>query len=243
MEIEFMCQGAIGSSLLDPAAMAPDPGTEALDFDWRFGTASHDGPLRIGLVSDTHIPEARPELWTEVFDAFRGVDLILHGGDLHELSVLHALTELAPVYAARGNGEEGSAGRDITPHHPMLREAWLLELGGVRLGLTHDLPIPEYPPNMTVDRWCERRFGTTDLDVLVHGHTHVQSIDLVSDKLCINPGSPTYPRNLNTQLGTLATLEIASGTVRVEVHQLTTDGPVPCPRVGEPVVYRVRSRS
>lgn len=223
--------------------MADAPGIDELGFDWRFGTASHDGPLRIGLVSDTHIPEARPELWTEVFDAFRGVDLILHGGDLHELSVLHALTGLAPVYAARGNGEDGSGGREITPHHPMLREAWLLELGGVRVGLTHDLPIPEIPPNYTVAKWCERRFGTTDLDVLIHGHTHVQSIDVIGDILCINPGSPTYPRNLNTQLGTIATLEIGDGVVRVEVHQLTTDGLVPCPRVGPAVEHAVRSRS
>ena len=44
--------------------------------------------MRIGLVSDTHIPEAREELWPQVCDAFRGVDLILHGGDLHELRVV-----------------------------------------------------------------------------------------------------------------------------------------------------------
>jgi hypothetical protein len=78
------------------------------------GTATLGGPLRIGLVSDTHIPEARSELWPEVFDAFQGLDLILHGGDLHELSVLHALADVAPVYAARGNGEDGSGGRPVT---------------------------------------------------------------------------------------------------------------------------------
>ena len=27
-------------------------------------------PLRIGLISDTHIPEACPQLWPQVFDAF-----------------------------------------------------------------------------------------------------------------------------------------------------------------------------
>jgi hypothetical protein len=205
------------------------------------GTAAHDGPLRVGLISDTHIPEARPELWSEVFDAFADLDLILHGGDLHELSVLHALAELAPVYSARGNGEDGSGGRPITPDHPQLRESWLLTLGGVRLGLTHDLPIPEIPPNYTVERWCERRFGTTDVDVIVHGHTHVERIDVVNGALCVNPGSPTYPRNLNTQLGTVGLLEIEGGVVRASVHQLTPGGLAPV--AGLSHTHRVGTRT
>jgi uncharacterized protein len=206
--------------------------------DQLLGTATLGGPLRIGLVSDTHIPEARSELWTEVFDAFRGLDLILHGGDLHELSVLHALAEVAPVYAARGNGEDGSGGRPVTPEHPRLYESWLLDIDGVRLGLTHDLPVPEYPPNMTVERWCERRFGTTDLDVIVYGHTHVERIDVVGSTLCVNPGSPTYPHNLNTQLGTLGLLEIDAGVVRASLFQLTADGLVPLAGVA-PVEHSV----
>lgn len=205
------------------------------------GTAAHPGPLRIGLVSDTHIPEARPELWAEVFHAFDGLDLILHGGDLHELSVLHALAEVAPVYSARGNGEDGSGGRPVTPDHPQLRESWLLELGGVRVGLTHDLPIPEIPPHFTVDRWFERRFGTTDVDVVVYGHTHVEAIDVVGSTLCVNPGSPTYPRNLNTQLGTVGMLEIDAGVARASVFQLTPSGLVPAAGLG-PVEHRVGMR-
>ena len=208
--------------------------------DDRLGMATHGGPLRVGLVSDTHVPEARAELWAEVFDAFAGVDLILHGGDLHELSVLHALAEVAPVYAARGNGEDGSGGRPITPDHPLLRESWLLTLGGVRLGLTHDLPVPEAPPNFTVERWCERRFGTTDLDVVVYGHTHVEAIDVVGSTLCVNPGSPTYPHNLNTQLGTLGLLEIDDGAVRASLFQLTADGLEPHQGF-EPVEHRAVS--
>ena len=39
--------------------------------------------------------------------------------------------------------------------------SWLLDLAGVRVGLTHDVPMPELPPNFTVERWKLRRFGTT----------------------------------------------------------------------------------
>ena len=40
--------------------------------------------MRIGLISDTHIPTAGADLWPQVYDALRGVDLIMHGGDLHD---------------------------------------------------------------------------------------------------------------------------------------------------------------
>ena len=41
---------------------------------------------KIGLISDTHIPEARASLWDQVYTAFQGVDLIIHGGDIHDLT-------------------------------------------------------------------------------------------------------------------------------------------------------------
>ncbi len=67
-------------------------------------------PLRIGLISDTHIPEACARVWPQVLEAFKGVDYIFHAGDVHEFSVLDELQRVAPVYAARGNGEDGSGG-------------------------------------------------------------------------------------------------------------------------------------
>ena len=115
--------------------------------------------LRIGLISDTHIPEARHELWPQVFDAFAGVDCILHAGDIHDLIVIDQLSDVAPTFAARGNGDDGSGGRPIQPFDDRLREAWLLNLAGLRVGLTHDVPIPEYPPHLTLDRAMNRYFG------------------------------------------------------------------------------------
>ena len=76
--------------------------------------------MRIGLISDTHIPEAGPDMPAQVYEAFRGVDLILHAGDMHIIDVLDWLEGIAPVLGARGNGDypsgvhqepAGSAGR------------------------------------------------------------------------------------------------------------------------------------
>jgi putative phosphoesterase len=179
---------------------------------------------RIGLLSDTHIPESSPTLWPQVLEAFAGVDVILHGGDLHDVELLDVLDDVAPTLAARGNGEDGSGGRPVQPDHSHLREAWIVEVAGVCIGLTHELPIPEYPPRLVLADERVRVFGDVGLDVLVYGHTHVEAIDVIDSILCINPGSPTFPHNLEAQLGTVAFLDIDDGRIDASVWQLTDDG-------------------
>jgi putative phosphoesterase len=179
--------------------------------------------MRIGLISDTHIPEARPELWPQVFEAFQGVEAILHAGDIHDLSVIDALERVAPTFAARGNGDDGSGGRPVQPDDARLREAWEVELGGLRIGLMHVAPIPaigEY----TLERALMRHLGHMELDVLVYGDTHVEAIDTVDGILCVNPGSPTFPRNYATSLGTIGFLDVEDGAFEASIWQLTEDG-------------------
>ena len=52
---------------------------------------SVDGVARIGVVADTHVGEWTAELPQSVLDAFAGVDLILHAGDITDTSVLDRL--------------------------------------------------------------------------------------------------------------------------------------------------------
>ena len=183
--------------------------------------------MKIGLISDTHIPESIPALWPQVFEAFADVDLILHAGDLHELTVVDALEAVAPVHVARGNGDDGSGGRAPVPDDERLRDAWLLELEGIRIGMTHYVPIPELPPNLTVARWRERLFPGAQPEVLIYGDTHVEAIDTIDGILCINPGSPTYPHNLGVQLGTIGFLELSAGKLSASIWQLTETGIIP----------------
>jgi uncharacterized protein len=183
--------------------------------------------MRIGLISDTHIPEARPSLWPQVLDAFEGVDLIFHAGDIHELHVLDTLEQVAPVYAARGNGEDGSAGRPVQPEDPRVRYAWRLELEGVSIGLTHYVPVLERPPNLTLARWVERFFPEGAPDVIVSGDTHVERIERLHGVLCVNPGSPTYPHHYDTQLGTIGFLDLDNGQASASIWRLGEKGIVP----------------
>ena len=63
--------------------------------------------MRIGLISDTHLPSSIREPWPEVAQAFRQVDLILHAGDIVTPRILDWLEDIAPVLAALGNNDFG----------------------------------------------------------------------------------------------------------------------------------------
>jgi putative phosphoesterase len=183
--------------------------------------------LKIGLISDTHLPEAGKLLWPQVFEAFAGVDMIFHGGDVHEFWVLDQLETIAPVYCARGNGEDGSGGRDIQPDDPRVKDAWLLNLEGLWVGITHYVPVPERLPNFTLDRWIERFFPEQRPDVIVSGDTHRECITEIAGVFCVNPGSPTYPHNYDTCYGTIGFLELDDGKADASIWQITDEGIAP----------------
>ena len=69
--------------------------------------------MLIGLLSDTHIAFPSQPLPPQVLEAFRGVDLILHMGDVWIPSVLDELESIAPVIAAWGDDDmEADLGGD-----------------------------------------------------------------------------------------------------------------------------------
>ena len=61
--------------------------------------------MLIGLLSDTHIPEATLYIPAQLQEVFKGVDMILHAGDLYTTWVLDQLENIAPVLAAEGDDE------------------------------------------------------------------------------------------------------------------------------------------
>lgn len=177
--------------------------------------------MRIGLISDTHIPEACDHLPASVFAAFAGVDLVMHAGDVYVNRVLDELAQIAPVMAALGNGDEGLDGHrfKLDPDE-RVRVAHLIEIEGVRVGLAHALPTPDETSVEVFERAMQRHFGGI-VDVLVIGHSHLEGITRFGSTLVVNPGSATLPRNLVDVPGTVAILEIAvGGRVTAEIIRL-----------------------
>jgi predicted phosphodiesterase len=58
------------------------------------------------------------------------------------------------------------------------------------------------------------------VDVVVIGDTHVADVSVCRGVLVINPGSPTWPRNLYRQPGTIGMLEIVDGRASATIIDL-----------------------
>ncbi len=153
-------------------------------------------PHLIGLISDTH-----GLVRADVHDALRGVELILHAGDVGE-GVLAELRTIAPVQAVFGNTDP--------PGDPSLVQALQLRFGGVSIHVSHghELGAPK----------ADKLASIYDADVIVYGHTHRQQIVHVGDTLVINPGAAGARRfNLRPSVGLL---RISNGTASAQILEL-----------------------
>ncbi|MBF8268115.1 MAG: YfcE family phosphodiesterase [Dehalococcoidia bacterium] len=178
--------------------------------------------MRIGLIADTHIPEAGPELPAQVYQFFRDVDLILHAGDMHTLDVLDWLGRMAPVLGARGNGDHLSSAskyRPGVPPDPRVEDVHILQIERLRVGLIHAFPLPEEVPWRTLEELLELHFGGP-VDVVVCGDTHQARIDRLPGLLMINPGSPTLPNQVAGHPGSVGLLEVHGGEAKALLVQL-----------------------
>lgn len=145
---------------------------------------------RIGLISDTHMPQRWPTLPTAVQTVFQDVDLILHAGDVGELWVLDQLSAIAPVIAVHGNDDTKDAQREL-PYQQVITVA------GQRILLWHshfpdrvdeldsrrgdDLP-PKFERSVERARRCGAQ-------TVIFGHWHIPLVYEEAGVQVINPGA------------------------------------------------------
>ena len=174
--------------------------------------------MRIGIVSDTHVPEAGKVLPKQMYDALKGVDLIMHAGDMHVVDVLDWLGEIAPVIGARGNGDGGPLRPPFPKNDPRVKDAHIVEAAGVVVGLTHGFLLPDEHPWTTREDLMERKLGRR-VDVIVCRDTHLAYLGCHNGILYVNPGSPNNPRHLNA-LGQVAFLTLERGMATAQIIEL-----------------------
>jgi putative phosphoesterase len=150
--------------------------------------------MRIGVISDTH-GLVRPE----VFEAFQGVDQILHAGDIGGEDVLIELRAIAPVTACAGNvdgfrcGEAGETAR--------------ITLGGVRFFITHILDRPQKPRGEV-----SAQLAKEPADVVLFGHSHLPHDETVNGVHYFNPAS-AGPRRFDYPVS-VGIIEVQNGKAR-----------------------------
>jgi uncharacterized protein len=185
--------------------------------------------MKIGLISDTHIPTVGKEPPPQVAKAFQGVDLILHAGDIYVQSCIDWLERIAPVNALE-LGIESSGERVSRVNFPQVIEA-----EGHSIGLVHELILlalaDEVQPGTIAKRWpageslpeaLEKIFGKP-VDIVVCGYTHQAMVETHQGVLIVNPGSPTMVVQ-TIRLGTVATLELTPESQEARIIELSELG-------------------
>ena len=172
--------------------------------------------MRIGVISDTHIPGGAMEVPERVARAFEGVELILHAGNVYEPATLDWLEGIAPVKAAGSEARDRQCWGD-----PRVDEKQVLEIEGHTIGMIHDLVVPGYGgdvypgtigtylSNISISAAMEKVFGKA-VDIVIFGHSCRVTVEEHDGVLMINPGSPTL-RNQMRMIGNVAILELTSG--------------------------------
>ncbi|OLB04200.1 MAG: hypothetical protein AUH06_12580 [Gemmatimonadetes bacterium 13_2_20CM_69_27] len=132
--------------------------------------------MRLGIISDTH-GLLRPE----VFDVFRQVDHILHGGDVGKWEVMIDLQAIAPVTAVYGNVDPP----EIRSRLPQVASA---ELDGFEIVVTHGDQFGHPTPE-------KLHAAFPRAEIIVYGHTHKPLLELVDKTVTVmNPGAAGQPR-------------------------------------------------
>lgn len=158
--------------------------------------------MKIGVLSDTHIPLVAPCIPEEVLDCFlkEEVKVILHAGDLVILDVLDDLLSLAPVRAVSGN-------MDTPPVREKFPIKEIINVEGAGLGLIHGWGSPHGLPER-----IKREFDKDEVQCIIFGHSHQPYMREVEGTLLFNPGTPTDRRYSSVR--SLGILEVEGGCVR-----------------------------
>lgn len=152
--------------------------------------------IQVGLISDTHGLLRPPAL-----ARLRGVDFIVHAGDIGDPAILDALREIAPLTAVRGNNDVGSWAAELP-------ETATLRAGEAAIYVIHDVKSIDIDP------------VASGLRAVVSGHSHKPSVTARDGVLYVNPGS-AGPRRFTLPIA-VGMLRIDAGALRAQIFELDT---------------------
>ena len=165
--------------------------------------------MRIGLLSDTHLPALvrnLDEMGPQPAKFFSTVDLIMHGGDLTSPIILDWLEQFAPVVCSTGNNDPITDSR--------MKDVQVLEAEGWRIGMIHSLER-EFRPMSEL-----KQLFPSPVDIMVAGHTHQERLEYRDEVVLLNSGSITFPHHKELRLGTVGLLDLGPGTLHAEIIPL-----------------------
>lgn len=139
--------------------------------------------MKIGVISDTHMPKKAKKLPLNLVEGLDGVDFILHAGDWTSLTVYEELQQVAPVIGVYGNVDSAEV-------QQFFKEKIVLDVKGVKIGVIHG----HAGKKKTTPLRALEAFQGHDLNVIKFGHSHIPYKEVINNTILFNPGSPTDKR-------------------------------------------------
>ena len=130
--------------------------------------------IKAGILSDTHLTTVNKEFLQRVEHCFADCDVIIHAGDLVDLSLLDAF-QGKTVHAVHGNC------CTINTCYALPSQL-TVQLGDFTIGVTHGNRLGYDIESRLLDLFPEA-------DCMIYGHTHQAVCHQVAGKLIINPGA------------------------------------------------------
>lgn len=161
--------------------------------------------MKIGVISDTHIPVFANKLPKEVVDRLKECDLIIHAGDIVESSAIKEIGKIAEVKAVRGN-------MDSAELKHTLPEKLVFEAAGKKIGVTHGKGA-SFKVLSSVEKMFKQK-----LDIVIFGHSHIPFNEKKNGTLYFNPGSVTD--NVFTKRRTFGIIEIDGDDIHSEIIEI-----------------------
>lgn len=135
--------------------------------------------MRIGVISDTHLSSGNCELPEKLISGLEGCGLIIHAGDLVDISVLDSLKKISKVEAVYGNMDSHNVRSE-------LEDKKILNIQGKKICVMHGYGHPDKLVDI-----LKNEFFSEKPDIIIFGHSHVPKNEYIDGILFFNPGSVT----------------------------------------------------
>lgn len=148
----------------------------------------------IGIISDTH-----GLLRHEAKKLLKGVELIIHAGDVGSGDVLEELSAIGSLKAVRGNVDNGV-------YAGVLPASEYISIAGKNIYVIHNIDHLDIVPE------------AAGVDIVIYGHSHKAQKKEKNGVLYFNPGS-IGPRRFNLPVS-MGLISISEGVINAEIIEL-----------------------
>lgn len=172
--------------------------------------------MRILVLGDTHIPDRALILSPEIMEEAKKADLIIHNGDISDMSVIKDLEKIV----GKGKVKAVFGNMDSMELVEKLPETLIFEAEGKKIVVYHG-DGPPWGMEARMIRRLIAEYGEEKvkaLDIIIFGHDHQPRKKKINSTLLFNPGSPTDV--FFAPYRSYGIIEIEKGKIKAEIIKI-----------------------